>query len=362
MKTISRLLILGAFILAMVPKAVVKAQTPADEIKQWTAAFTTNPDGSLHVRYDIAYTASTTFPSAELNIAAPQSNVTLNDAGSSIGNDHHLDGVQMYVNFDHTPQAGESFTVFYDFTVQDMANKSGDSINWEYTSPPLDFARIQKFLITWQLPSDSTLVQTLNPAPASQADGTATWEFDNVEENQTVDVQVQTAASAYPDVQAVPAPAPAPQEPSGTTDNSGGGLTILGLLIIVFLVLVGIVIVCAIVSYIAENFGTGSSDSGSDDSSPSSYTGGISHTSSYHDSGSSIFSHEDSAPSPSYSPPSSIGGGDSGFGGRSASCACVSACACACAGGSGRLGCAAKGFKLTAPSLMILIGKKPGTS
>jgi hypothetical protein len=253
----------------------------------------------------------------------------------------------------HVPQAGENFTVLYDFVVGDMANRKGDSISFEYSNPPLDFATITKFIVRWQMPSDASLVQGLNPAPASQQDGYATWEFDNLGVSQTINVQVVVSASAYPDVKEIQAPVQQPQsQPSGGQEQSSGGPSAAEVFFWVILGIAGLALLIAGICWLIDN--ASDSDSSDTEDAPVYHHMGTYHDTTYVPPSSTWSPSHDSTPTythhspPSDSSPSTHGGGDSGYSGRVSSCATPScafhpscACACACAASAGRMVCTA---------------------
>jgi len=356
------LIIVAFLVLALIPSRGVKAQTP-DDIRLWQITIQPNPDGTLHMRYDLDYCARTTFPSAELYFPAPVYTFTLNDAGSSIGSGNAQDGYNMYVYFDHVPETNECFTVFYDFTVTDFAVRSGEDVQYEYISPEVAFATVERMTVSWQLPPDPNLVKYTDPSPVIDG-GIARWEFANLQPSQLATVQIVFAASAFPQLSEEQPWVPSEsQQPSGSSPKSGGSNTnALKVFFIIIGVVIVLVVIVVLISFLADRVST----------TDTVYTPtrgyGTYHSTSHDDdddggrvvTGRSSPSH--SPPSrPTYSPPSSSPSGSGSYSGRGSSCvsSCVHSCVCACACASaGRAGCSAKGIGFTKATLERLLGEE----
>lgn len=328
MKTIKILLSLVLALIALVPLAVpVAAGGPPDVINTYVVTVTPNDDGTLVMRYDLDYTATTDFPSgsAYLEVGVPNSDFQLLDWGPkpwvTSANAKTGGGSWVHLDFAQLPKAGDHFTINFTIKQSKMAYPTGDDVSFKFTPGWFDFAEIKKLTINWKLPAKD-LVKKLDPAPANQGDNLAVWEAKDLAPNQKYTVSLLIAKAAFPKLSEATTTT---SDPDAATDN--------GWIIIVVLVVVLVIIVIIVIAVAAENGGYSGSSGG----------GGGYHGGGY--SGGSSSSGGGSSSSGSSGGRSSGGGGS--YSGRGSSCACVScACACACAGG-GRAGCSEKGFDVS---------------
>lgn len=334
MRRFTNLLFIG-LLLAMFAISPIRAsaQTPPDVIRQYTITVTPRSDGTLDMKYEFDYCATTEFPSgsAYLEIGVPNRQFEITDYGPkdwvSGANAKTSGGSWVHLDFAGLPRAGQCF--MFNFTIHQsaMAHSSGDDVAFQFIPGWFDFAKIEKLTILWVLPSDVSMVKTLDPQPARQEDSRAVWEAQNLEPNQKFTINLTVAKAAFPDLNVEAAEQPA--SPAGT--EGGGGDVLLVLCVVLVVILVVIVLVAVLMGESSGSYSTGGYVGGY--TSGGGYRGGLSSSSS-------------SSGSRSGSSSSRSSGGSGSYSGRGSSCACVScACACACAGG-GRAGCDQKGFDI----------------
>lgn len=317
-----------ALVLLVVLKPLTAHAADPDVIKNYVVTVTPQTDGTLNMKYDFDYCATTDFPgnAIYLEVGVPNKKFELTEWGPKdwVTNAYTKTsgGSWVHLDFVHQPVAGECFT--FNFTIHQsaMAHVSGDDVTFQFIPGWFDFARIDKLTIVWAMPSDATLVKTLDPQSARSENGQAIWEALNLAPNQKFTVNLVIAKTAYPDLKTEDI---VEEEPVPINGGAGVGIVTICLIIGV------IIVVLALILWLSDSAGGGGgfSDGG--------YIGGYS--------GGSGSTHGDSGGGGS-SGRNSGGGGN--FGGRGSSCACVSSCACACAcAGGGRAGCSAKGFDIS---------------
>ena len=314
------------FALATLLPSSAKADQP-DVIGQYTVHVMPQDDGTLVMEYRFSnYCATTDFPIDQtyLQVGVPNRNFDLVDWGPKSAPDSQtkvwvtsarsLQGVtsQVQLNFNKQPLVGECWELYFTIKQSQMAYGQGsDEVTFQFTPGWFDFAKINALTVTWDLPSDQSLLHKVDPA-ATSGQNQAVWTETNLAPNQKFTVTITYAKLALPSLVAMPESQPNPPSSSASQDNSA---------FLCWIVLAVILLVIA-----ARVFRLWGSDGGYGSGWGGAFYGG---------SGGGLLGSGGGSRS---------GGGGGGFAGRGSSCACAScACACACAGG-GRAGCTRKGF------------------
>lgn len=318
--------------------AAAFAQQP-DVIGQYSVHVTPRDDGTLVMAYSFSkYCATTDFPSDKpyLQVGVPNRNFELVDWGPKSAPDSQtkvwvasadaLQGLnsQVQLNFNKQPLAGECWDLNFTIHQSQMAYAQGsDEVAFQFTPGWFDFAKISAMTITWDLPSDPSLVHTTVPA-ATTAPSQDVWTNSNMAPNDRFTVGITYAKSAFPNLTVVAPSAPSnqPSEPTSSTSSDNGWVICLIIAIIVFIVI------------FLRIFGNYGGDGGYGSGLGGWFLGGV---------GGGGGGGGGGGISPR------TGGGGGGFSGRGSSCACACAgcaCACACAGG-GRAGCTRKGIDIS---------------
>lgn len=301
-----------------------------DVIGQYAVHVTPQDDGTLVIEYRFSnYCATTDFPSDKpyLQVGVPNRNFDLVDWGPKSAPNNQtqvwvtsadsLQGVtsQVQLNFSKQPLAGECWDLNFTIKQRQMAYAQGsDDVAFQFTPGWFDFAKISALTVTWDLPTDQSLVHKVDPE-ATRGQNRAVWTSTNLAPNQKFTVTVAYAKSAFPNLTSASASPPSPPSSSAGQDYS------------IFLCVLVLVVIILIVAVRGLRLWGG--DGG---------YGGIPGGAFYGGSGGGFVDSGRGSRS---------GGGGGGFAGRGSSCACAScACACACAGG-GRAGCTRKGFDVS---------------
>jgi len=200
-----------------------------------------------------------------------------------------------------------------------MVYKTGEDVSFKFVPGWFDYAKVSELHLTWALPSDISLVKSLDPKPDSQFDNRATWITRNLQTNQKAKaVTLVYSTTAFAELKLTTS-----SQPASPQDKNSDGTNWWVIALVVVLVVVVIVVIAIMIW--SDGYGGGGYTGGS-------YRGGGGYGGGW--GGSSSGSSGGSRPSGG-----SLGGGGSGrsggggggFSGRGSSCACVSSCACACA-------------------------------
>lgn len=332
-KNILTLILVCLILITTIP---VSAATPPDVIHNYTVTITPQSDGTLNMRYDFSYCATTDFPGAAyLDIGVANRHFSLTDYGPKdwiIKTTEYKSGKsQVHLEFAKLPLAGDCFDFWFTINQQAMANVKGEEVSFEFFPGYFDFAEIKNLTIIWVVPEDTSAIHYLNPEN-EVVNGKITWTAQNLAPNQKFTVELLLAKSVFPDL----SPDQAISDPTPSKLNAD-------ILFIIIVVVIGAaVLTIAIIWWSTDT-------TVNDDYKPGRYIGNP------------TYKNIHTTPRPSYRPPSisrplsprpssprpsrrttGYGGSRSG---RGSSCACVSSCACACAcAGGGRAGCTQKGF------------------
>ncbi len=331
-----------ALVLLLAP---VRADIPPDIIHKFEIVVTPQPDGSLVIHYKLDYEATSDFTNdiPYIQIGVPNSNFTIREWGPTT----LLKGAKaitfgkslVELDFGRLPKKGERFQLYFEILQSGMVYKAGEDVSFKFVPGWFDYAKVSELHLTWALPSDTSLVKSLDPKPDSQFDNRATWITRNLQTNQKAKaVTLVYSTAAFAELKLTTSSQPA--SPQG--DENGETNWLVVVLIVVFVLIVIVVIAIMIWS---DGYGGGGYTGGS-------YRGGGGYGGGW--GGSSGGSSGGSRPSGGSlgggggSSSGRSGGGGGGFSGRGSSCACVSSCACACAcAGGGRVGCAERGLDIT---------------
>jgi hypothetical protein len=321
-------------ILAAILPAPARADIPPDIIHRFEVVITPQNDGSLLISYDLDYEATSDFTNdiPYVQIGVPNSNFTIREWGPTPllkGAKAITSGKSLVeLDFARLPKKGERFKLHFAVLQGNMAYKAGEDVSFKFIPGWFDYAKVSELRVTWMLPSDTTLVKSVDPKPDSQGDNRATWVTFNLGTNQKAKaVTLIFAPAAFTELKLVTAAQP-------TTSQDGESVNWGLILVIIIVVVVVIIFTIAVVSSSDDGYSGGGYAGGN-------YRGGGDYGGGW--SGSSGRSSGSSGSSSGRS-----GGGGGGFGGRGSSCACVSSCACACAcAGGGRVGCAERGLDVT---------------
>jgi len=288
------------------------AQTPPDIIHSYVVTIDPQSDGSLLMKYDFDYEATTDFPSDTqyLQIGVPNTNFEIVDfspknfiveakaikAGKS----------QVELDFYKLPKKGDRFKISFTIKQKSMIYKVDDNnVSFKFVPGWFDFAEIKELKEVISL--KNLKVVKVEPSSVIQEDGMATFITKDMAVNDKAEpVIIITSRDSYPKF----------DDKDLTSESGSSGSLSVG--VIVILVILGIVLLVIIIGVVSGL------DGGDDDGySGGGYIGGLGRGGGR-----------------------SSGGGGS-FSGRGSSCACVSSCACACAcAGGGRVGCAERGLQV----------------
>lgn len=326
MKVVIRLVLVLLSVMLFVPVPVTVAAGPPDTINLYQVTVTPEQDGSLVMKYEFDYLATTDFPqdSAFLEVGVPNKDFTLTEFGPKPFVKKaftQTSGVsQVRLEFDHLPRKGENFKLNFSIKQGSMAYALGDNVTFTFIPGWFSFAEIKLLRIVWKLPTDASLIGKLSPPPTKQSEGQAIWETTNLAPNAKFPVTIYVAKKAFDSLKAIEAPLqPTPGNPPS---SSSGSIQWGEILFWAFVIVLVLIIVIALLAAIGGGGG---------------YSGSIGG----HTGGSSIFG--DVASGIADTVFGGGGGGFSGGGGGSSGCAC----ACACAGG-GRAGCSKRlGFDVS---------------
>lgn len=294
-----------------------QAGGPPDKINSYVVSVTPQPDGTLQMRYEFDYLATTDFPKdiQYLEVGVPNTNFKILECGPKewvTGAKAITSGKsQVHLDFARLPKAGDKFQFYFVINQGNMAYPAGEDISFKFVPGWFDFAEIEELRVSWVLPSDNSLVKKLDPPPAIRDGNQVVWVTKKMVPNQKADpITLIYVKSAFPGLKEVK-----------QGESSGGIPTRVIVLIVVIVVIIVFVVIFVVCD---DGYGGGG------------YAGG------YHSGGGGGGGGRG-------------GGGGGGFSGRGSSCACVSSCACACAcAGGGRVGCSERGFEI----LHWLLGKK----
>ena len=287
------------------------AQTPPDIIHSYVVTIDPQPDGSLLMKYDLDYEATTDFPSdiQHLQIGVPNTNFEIVDfspkdfiveakaikAGKS----------QVELDFYKLPKKGDRFKISFTIRQKSMIYKVDDNnVSFKFIPGWFDFAEIKELKEIINL-KDLKLVK-VEPTSVLQEDGLATFTTKDIGVNDKAEpVVIITSRDSYPKL----------EDKDLTSESGSSGSLSVGLIVV--LVILGIIVIIVIIGVVVGFDGDDDGYSGGG------YIGGLGRGGGR-----------------------SSGGGGS-FSGRGSSCACVSSCACACAcAGGGRVGCAERGLQV----------------
>jgi len=311
MKKVFSLLFIFTLLATLTLSLPAKAAAP-DVINNYTVTVTPKTDGTLDMKYEFDYTATTDFPSDSvyLQIGVPNRHFSILDYGPKgfITSAENNEGSQSQVqlNFDHIPLANENFKFFFVINQQAMANVVEGVANFAFRPGWFDFAEIRNLNVIWTLPEDEAMIKNLDPAPTIKEKNIATWTATNLSANQSFTItNIAIDKAFYADL------AEDAQSEGVPTAGSGDISPIA-----IFWIIVVVIVLLVIIVSAAEASGGGYGGGG--------FIGSI--LSGGGDGDGGLF-----------------GGGGGSFGGSGSSCVSSCACACACAGG-GRAGCSQKGF------------------
>jgi hypothetical protein len=312
MKKIIQILLLILVVITFICgfSQTAKAEIPPDIIHSYTITIDPQTDGSLLIKYELDYEATTDFPSdiQYLQIGVPNTDFEVVDfapkdfivqakeikAGTS----------QVQLDFYKLPLKGDRFTISFTIKQRSMAYSTDDgNICFQFIPGWFDFAEITELREIINL--ENLNVVSTDPETSIES-GKMVFVVNNMEANEKAPaITVIATKDSYPNLN---------EDDLVTKNQATGGIGIGGAILIIILVVVVIMIIAAA----ASGGGDGGYGGGG-------YFGGYGGSSS-----------------------GRSGGGDGGFSGRGSSCACVSSCACACAcAGGGRVGCSERGLQVT---------------
>lgn len=318
-------LVLSLIVISFVPAS---AATPPDIINSYVVTINPQPDGSLLMKYDFDYEATTDFPRdiQYLEIGVPNTNfeiVSYEPKGFITGAKAIKSGKsQVHLDFAKLPLKGDKFKFSFVIKQGSMAYKADENnISFKFVPGWFDFAEIKELKVI--VSSKGLSVTKTEPEPASKSDSEITWVTKNMKPDQkAAPIIMVCSKSSYPNL---------PESVTKNGNNSVEGSGNIGLGAILLIILLVIILFLGLLFLLAD-----SDDYDSGGYGGGGYKGGYYSGSSYRSS---------SGSSSSRSSRSSGGSGD--FSGRGSSCACVSSCACACAcAGGGRVGCAERGYQV----------------
>lgn len=361
-RLIAILLILAGILLLAQP---VHSQG-TDEIRDYAIDIQPQEDGSVVNSYAIDWCviSNSAGPLSWITLGMPNENYEImgfsGDIASVIPYNQDFD-TMVRIDLPQEVYAGECVTLniqIHQYGLAKLDEGTGE-IGFYFTPGWFNEVPIDHMRITWHLPSDESLIKSINPKPSNQEAGLATWE-DALQPGEKFPVSVIYDAAAFPNfnpnpphssqdtAQSVPDDSqPLPDLDSGGSDvfipGVIGSLTIGTMVCLCILMILVVIILFAIFR----------SAGGRRTYRRGGYFGGYPSGESWGRGSDTIFS---SGGGRSDDSSDRSGGGSGAFGGRGSSCACVSSgCACACAGG-GRAGCSRKGFDVSG----LIKGKREG--
>lgn len=296
----------------------VTAATPPDIIHQMTVTITPQSNGSLNIKYELDYEATTDFPTdiQYLEVGVPNSDFTLLGYGhgpsSLISNGHeNKNGTsQVHLDFISLPKAGDRFSLDFTILQRSMVYDAGDNVSFQFRPGWFDFAVIDEMRVI--VDTKDLINSQLDPVSDEMDGKQAIWITRSMDVNEKAGlVTVTCGRDSFPNMSNEIVkydPSEGSYSSGESYQSQGPGINVGGILTFVF---TGIIVVLSIIgrsgrgSYYAGRYGGG-------------YRGGFF-------GGHSTFH----------------GGGGIGGGGGGHGCAC----ACACAGG-GRVGCSERGYQV----------------
>lgn len=339
-----------------------------DEIRDYAIDIQPQEDGSVVNSYAIDWCviSNSAGPLSWITLGMPNENYEImgfsGDIASVIPYNQDFD-TMVRIDLPQEVYAGECVTLniqIHQYGLAKLDEGTGE-IGFYFTPGWFNEVPIDHMRITWHLPSDETLIKSINPKPSNQEAGLATWE-DALQPGEKFPVSVIYDAAAFPNFnpdQTASSSSVSPTIPVYPTSEiiayeDGGSQAYdvpglfgsLSLGTCVCLCIIAIIVLLLIFVIFRSGSSTRSYRGGG-------YFGGYptgggwttGGGGSSRSSGGSVFRIPDRS-----------GGGSGAFGGRGSSCACVSSgCACACAGG-GRAGCSRKGFDVSG----LIKGKREG--
>jgi len=328
MKKLLNLLI--AFLIVLFCSFPVFAQTPPDIINNYTITIDPQTDGSLLMKYEFNYEATTDFPSniQYLEIGVANSDfeiVSYNPHGFITGAKANKSGTsQVHLDFAKLPIKGDKFQFDFVIKQKNMLYKADEeNIGFKFIPGWFDFAEIKELKVIIN-PKSLTVTKT-DPEPIIKDANQMIWITKNMGPNEKAKaVTFICSNESYPELQKDTLNDKDPNE------ENGGAF---GLILIIIIVIIVVIFIFTLILGSGDSYGDGGYSGGG-------YSGGFF-------GGSSLGGGTSSSGGGSSSSGRSSGGGGS-FGGGGSSCACVSSCACACAcAGGGRVGCSERGFEIT---------------
>lgn len=322
MKKFLNLLI--AFLMVLSCSFPVFAQTPPDIIHNYTIIIDPQPDGSLLMKYEFNYEATTDFPSniQYLEIGVANSDfeiVSYNPHGFITGVKANKSGTsQVHLDFAKLPLKDDKFQFDFVIKQKNMLYKADDkNTSFKFVPGWFDFAEIKELKVIINL--KSLTVTKTDPAPTTKDANQMVWLTKDMKSDEKAEaITFICSNESYPNLQ---------KDTLSDKDPNEGGL---GIFVWILIIIVAIFIFIFVLTLI---LGSGDSYGGGGYSGGGRYLGGF-------------FGGSSLGGGSSSSGRNSGGGGS--FGGGGSSCACVSSCACACAcAGGGRVGCSERGFEIT---------------
>ena len=333
-----------------------------DEVQEYAIDIVPQEDGSTLNTYTINWCviSDSAGPLTWITLGMPNEQYEIfafsGDIQSVITANQGFDSM-IRLDLTHEVNAGECIDLVVSVHQFGLAglDENTSEIGFYFTPGWFNEVPVDHLRVTWQLPTNHTLIKSFNPNPTSQDDSRAIWE-DALQPGEKFPISVIYDKSAFPNfnpdqigetTSSIPTEAIYPDQNTNIFEDAGNpvfevpGLagplsfgTCVCLCLIAILVLILLFIIFRSAggrrSYRRGGWFGGYPSSGS-------WGGGS-------NSGGSIFS---SGSGENHDTPDRSGGGSGAFGGRGSSCACVSSgCACACAGG-GRAGCSRKGFDVS---------------
>lgn len=344
-----------------------------DEIKNYAIDILPQEDGSLVDTYAINWCviSNSAGPLTWFTLGMPNQQYQIVDSSGDVASarpdDEGFD-YKIRIDLPRDVNAGECINATVKIHQYGMANldSSTNEISFQFTPGWFNDIPVDLLQVTLHLPSDGSLLKSLDPKPTRQDASQAVWEAD-LRPGEKFPITVVYDKAAFPGFtpgQAVPAQTSAllPTDPGqsstypGSSDATGSPLTtdtqnsspslIPGLgLVGVPLTVTSCICLCLVILLILfvlfvviRALGSGVYRGGG-------WLGGYPRGGGWLGGGGGGSVFRPGGGGGGFTP--RTGGGSGLFGGRGMSCACVSSgCACACAGG-GRAGCSRKGFDVS---------------
>jgi hypothetical protein len=324
----------------------VHADPPPDILDLYSIAITPQPDGSLVMAYTLNhYCTNSDWPSDQpyLQIGVPNGSFSITDWGPKDGENKVVNAealtfgeslVQLDFDENKLPKNGNCFDLFFTITQNKMAYPDPENGNITFAFVPAGWKfpiQVKQLTVTWQGPTDPSLLKLTDPNPSVQNGTTMVWTWSDPVMDASNMFRSATLKFAY-DKSAFTLSEAATTQKGGGNGGSSFNWQFCWTVVIIILVVLLILFIIAVIS---EAYTSGD---------------GV---------GPAIVTVIDNV-GETVSDVLSDGGGFGGSSGHSSSCACAGcACACACAGG-GKVGCSRKAIGVACLSKVLTRMKREG--